>query len=93
MNLTNIFRSGFFASTLLLLVVLTGCGVDLIEDESEQYSYELSQNGCSTGFHAFNSKQALCDALKRQDLNQFCAESLREDMYHNQSCSGPFELN
>lgn len=54
---------------------------------TEQLSYELSLNGCSTGKHTFNSKKEYCDALLTDALNNNCARELRIENY-NRNCSG-----
>lgn len=81
------------------LFILTSCGdsEDSKKDNgnnnysnSESYTYEFEYNGCNTGKHKFNSKEALCDGLKSQSLNDYCALPLREEAFNNKGCSGTF---
>ncbi len=56
------------ATTLLS----SGCG------KNEKMSYDLTENGCATGKHEFDSKDAYCAGLKDEALNQGCASDLRQ---------------
>lgn len=55
--------------------------------KKEQYKYNLTYNGCSTGEHKFSSKDAMCDALQNNSLNNNCARDLREQHFRGE-CPG-----
>ncbi|MGZ3775184.1 MAG: HEAT repeat domain-containing protein [Pseudobdellovibrionaceae bacterium] len=61
--------------------------------EQHKENYDLTLNGCNTGKHDFSStsadevKKQLCDALQDDQLNNSCAEPLRQDFF-NKKCSG-----
>jgi len=59
-------------------------------NSSESYTYQLELNGCNTGKHTFSSKVAMCNGLKSQSLNDYCAVSLRENHFNLNNCSGTF---
>ena len=77
--------------------LLAGCAKSLVdnkedstdENQSEEYSYEFSNNGCKTGAHDFNSLEDLCKGLQDDSLNNNCAYSMRRDLFEAQ-CSGNF---
>ena len=50
------------------------------------YNY-TAENGCSTGEHTFYSNEQLCDGLKNDSLNNYCALSLRRSRYQT-DCAG-----
>jgi hypothetical protein len=54
------------------------------------YSYDLTQNGCSTGAHTFNSIAEYCSALKNDALNEGCAKDLRASLFAEKDCPGDF---
>ena len=64
---------------VVIALTLVGC-------ESADYSYNLTQNGCSTGDQKFSSKDDLCAGLKNDELNKNCAYSLRQEKYQT-DCS------
>lgn len=70
---------------VLNALVLSHCG-------KEDFSYELSQNGCNTEKHEFSSRDEMCAGLKSQELNKSCAVSLREQQFKNSQCAGDFTL-
>lgn len=81
-----------FIALLLSAALLQSCSVDLgntlrVNAESNNYSYSLSENGCSTGEHSFSSQDAMCDGLKNETLNNNCATNLRYLKFQN-SCPG-----
>jgi len=68
----------------LIFVVLTmpscvggGIGNLLTHAQSQNYTYNLSENGCSTGEHTFSSNESMCDGLRDDSLNNYCATNLR----------------
>lgn len=72
----------------LTLNLIAACGTST-STQTESYAYDLTLSGCSTGHQEFASKQAMCDALRDDAKNNFCARSLREN-YFKQNCSGVF---
>ena len=80
---------------LLLLAAIaiscSACELALIglldKKKKDEYKYNLSYNGCSTGEHKFSSKDAMCDALQNNSLNNYCARDLREQHFRGQ-CPG-----
>jgi len=69
----------FLALTLVTLA-LASCG------KKEEFKYELSQNGCSTGEQKTDSKDALCTRLKDNAANNGCAYSLRKERFTAEGC-------
>ncbi len=61
-------------------------------ESSSSYSYTLTENGCSTQKQSFSSKEAMCEGLKNDSLNHYCAESLRRNRFTSDGCSGSFDL-
>lgn len=55
-------------------------------------SYELSENGCTTGKLTFPSPELLCEALKDDGLNNNCAKDLRRLKFQSSHCQGDFDL-
>jgi hypothetical protein len=62
-----------------LALALSGCG------KKEEYKYELSENGCSTGKQELESKSDMCTRLKDNGANNGCAYTLRKQRYE-QDC-------
>jgi hypothetical protein len=54
---------------------------------NQNLTYELSENGCSTGRHSFNSFADLCVGLQNNTINNDCALNLRADHFRR-NCSG-----
>ncbi|NCN27024.1 hypothetical protein GW915_05560 [bacterium] len=63
---------------------------DIQTKSSESWSYHFIYNGCDTDKHTFASKQAMCDGLKDDSLNNYCAYSLRKEYFQQKSCAGSF---
>lgn len=59
------------------------------ESKSDKFTYELELNGCKTGKHEFNSQDEYCKGLQNNSLNNYCARSLREDLFKKE-CPGQF---
>lgn len=70
-----LFAAAFFA-------LATGCN-----DNKEEYTYEFEEDGCNTGKHTFNSKDAYCRALADHALNNYCAPNLRRQTFEA-NCPG-----
>jgi hypothetical protein len=92
----------FLFSGLLLTLATSSCGLGLIADATsggesglsttrESYSYSFEFNGCKTGTHRFNSKAAMCNGLKSQSRNNYCAVGMRESYFISKGCPGIFE--
>lgn len=54
-------------------------------------SYNLTENGCSTGQQQFSSEAALCEGLQSESRNHGCAESLRRSTFQSHNCPGTFQ--
>ncbi|MBC7465318.1 MAG: hypothetical protein H7256_04945 [Bdellovibrio sp.] len=71
---------------------LQSCNGNAVKDlvdkaQSSSYSYTLSENNCSTGQHDFSSQEAMCDGLKNDSLNNYCASQLRHAKFQS-DCPG-----
>jgi len=79
-------------SSLLLAIslglILSACGSG--SERSESYSYSYDIDGCKTGEHKLNSKEALCQALKDERLNNGCASLDRKAAFEGAGCPGQF---
>ena len=67
-------------SIVLATAYVAACNLAVGEkkkDQNREWSYELSENGCSTGPHVFSSKQDYCSALLDDELNAYCASDMR----------------
>jgi len=64
----------------LATLALASCG------KKEEFKYNLTENGCSTGDKSFESKDAMCTALKDNAANNGCAYSLRKEKFAQDSC-------
>lgn len=72
-------RQGLIFTLLTLLgCVTTSCNqlMDYAEEDSA-YSYNFNVNGCTTGEKNFSTREAMCDALTDDSLNNNCAENER----------------
>ncbi|NCN27802.1 hypothetical protein GW915_09530 [bacterium] len=86
------------ALCLTLVVACSGSDDNGIHSEqsSESYSYSFTLNGgfngggCETGKQTFHSIPDLCNGLQNSALNNYCAESQREDRFEEQNCPGTF---
>ncbi len=63
----------------LLALSLSACG-----KKKEEYKYELTENGCSTGKQELDSKSEMCTRLKDDGANNGCAYSLRKKTYERE---------
>ena len=86
-----------FCVTLLLMkitvlslfvgsLMLQSCGVNLkdaliVKKGGSEYLYNLTDNGCSTGDQSFSSLTAMCENLKNDSANNFCAYELRRSKF------------
>lgn len=58
--------------------------------ESENYTYEIRGNSCTTGYHEFRTFYETCQALRDDNLNNDCAKNKREQLYLSEQCAGEF---
>ena len=89
---------------LVLIIFLASCGrapgfmtqreeaalLNVDPAQAENYSYEFSTTKCSTGVHSFDTFANACEALKNHELNNSCAEDLREELFVSELCPGEF---
>ncbi len=73
--------------TAVFTAFLAGCPET---KKQEEHKYSLTQNGCATGEHSFDSTAGMCAGLKNDDLNHGCATGLRADMFQSNGCPGDF---
>ncbi len=84
------------AVLLFAVVILQSCNVDLkdgvvVKNESQNLSYNLSENGCSTELQQYSSFASMCEGLKNESRNNFCAYNLRRAKYEAECLSqGPW---
>lgn len=69
-----------FVITAALALTLAACG------KKEEYKYELSENGCSTGKQELESKADMCTRLKDNGANNGCAYTLRKQKFEQDGC-------
>jgi hypothetical protein len=73
---------------LLSLIALSACASGEEENASSQeFSYDYTSNGCSTGKQTFTSRDAYCSGLQNETLNQGCALKRRKETFQEQ-CQG-----
>jgi hypothetical protein len=70
----------------LLASLLSACGGN---SNSQQLTYQFSENGCDTQEHSFSSLTDYCAALESDSTNGSCALDLRETQFA-QGCPGTF---
>ncbi len=70
--------------TFLILAVATlalaSCG------KKEEFKYNLTENGCSTGEKTADSKSEMCTMLRDAGTNNGCAYSLRKQKFEQEGC-------
>ncbi len=74
-----------FALILGFSLLITSCtlpeavnGLVTSQSANSKLTYNFSENGCQTGEHTFYSEQQMCDGLKSDVLNNYCALRLRQ---------------
>lgn len=73
----------------ILLVVLTvvvfGCGKHGSDNAStaqtDLYQYQYETNGCSTGPQRYRSREAYCEALRNDAVNNYCSSQERYEAF------------
>jgi hypothetical protein len=80
MNLKNI-------TVLLATCLIIACQKTEDQTSKQSLSYDLTQNGCATGAHNFSARDAYCNALKNDSLNNYCANMLRYELFKTE-CPG-----
>ena len=65
-------------SLLLFVLSTTSCN-QLMDytDEDSAYNYSFNVNGCNTGEKNFSTREAMCDSLTNDPVNNNCAENER----------------
>ena len=72
------------AITAFALLALSACGKE--ENKTEQFKYSLTENGCATGEVTASSKEEMCNLLKNDEANKYCAGSLRRQKFQQDGC-------
>jgi major membrane immunogen (membrane-anchored lipoprotein) len=79
---------------ITLALIQTACGGSKSDSaiQSDEYAYNYTENGCSTGDRSASSKEEFCKKLadnnqNRNDKGQVCAYSIRERQLR-QECPG-----
>lgn len=85
---------------LSIAMTLTACSADLgpihigagkdgvnANNDNKSLTYNLTENGCSTGEKTFSSQDSLCEGLRNDALNNHCARGLRYNHF-KQECPG-----
>ena len=80
-----------FTLVVVLTLTISACNKSTDSaNRSNNYkkSYNLTVNGCETGEHVFTSSISerdatlqMCNALKDNSLNNYCAEDVRKELY------------
>jgi hypothetical protein len=76
-----------FANLILMaaaLLIFAGCQS---KSEDKDLSYDFTVNGCATGKVAYKDDNDLCEALRDDQRNNYCAGSLRYEQF-KKSCPG-----
>lgn len=91
-----------FIVTFVALVVLSACGSDEQQaqagvvpqgtpsQETHSYNFSDSAAGCSTGRQTFLTREAYCNGLKDDALNNNCAKTARQNAFKIRGCAGVF---
>ena len=67
-----------FGQLFLASFIMQSCNNSLTDTvvknyNTETYSYQLTENGCTTGKKNFSSLSEMCNSLKNDSANNFCA--------------------
>ena len=78
-------KTWFLFIAVAVVLALGGCS-------KEEYTYEFTTGGCTTGKQVFANSQELCDGLQSLSRNNGCAASqtLREQAFTSRGCPGVF---
>lgn len=57
---------------------------------SSEFSYNLTENSCSTEQQSYASQAAMCEGLQSDSRNHGCAENLRRLYFTSHGCPGTF---
>jgi hypothetical protein len=71
------------AITAFTFLALSACGK---EKTDEVFKYSLTENGCATGEITASSKEEMCNLLKNDEANKYCAGSLRRQKFQQDGC-------
>ena len=79
---------------LTLMFLASSCSKETLSkltngnnNNAQTLSYTLTENGCSTGEQYFSTQDDMCDGLKNDSLNNYCARNLRYQKFQN-DCPG-----
>jgi len=75
---------------LVVITVFTGCNLD-VKTDSAKYTYNFTENSCTTGEKTFSSFEDYCSTLKSNESNNNCARNLRREQFIAAGCSGDFD--
>jgi hypothetical protein len=70
--------------------ILSGCNSSSLLNpkvESQSFTYNFTENGCSTGEKVFSTNDAMCSALRDDVSNNYCAQDLRYQKFQS-DCPG-----
>jgi hypothetical protein len=75
--------------SLALAFLCLGCGNSHRSQstKTEEYTYKHEENGCKTGEHVATSLKRHCENLANEELNHYCAASIRKATF-DQTCAG-----
>lgn len=77
----------FFFSLISTACYLSNKNNSSVNSESQSIKYNLSYNGCSTGNQEFSSIEDMCNGLKNDSRNNYCAQKLRYEKFKSE-CPG-----
>ena len=82
-----------FSSLICFIFSVSACSLSNTVDSltkaqsTNNLTYSFTDGGCSTGEHTFYSNEQLCQGLKNDALNNYCAVSLRQSKFRT-DCPG-----
>ena len=77
-----------FSQLMLAAFALASCNKSLTDTlvknyNVQKYSYQFTENGCTTGEKSFSSLSEMCTNLKSDSNNNFCAYGLRKSKFES----------
>ena len=73
-------KKSIIFSAICSMFLMSGC-----TKNSQQISYEITRDECTTGKQSFSSEKDYCKALLNEKLNQNCGKKSRMETY-NKRC-------
>ncbi len=67
----------FFLFLYSLGLLFISCVPNIPNTNTQSFSYDYTENGCPTGNQTFRSREEMCDGLKSDTRNNYCAQTLR----------------